>query len=409
MPIQYRVDPGPMSVNPSGVVVVNNQTGLGRVQSLFGNWSGVATASLSFSYAGVLLPTGAYTGGPVASGSNSLANFNALMQSCDDGQQSPVIFDPNGEMLAQLGLSADIIGVTFPCDLDSSSGHVKAAGIVLNGQFIDGVSYPGFSANDFNQAITHEMGHFSGLDHSQINVEVLNERGSCSSSEIAGLPVMFPELACLSSRVDAGFPVLSPDDTAWISRLYPVTSTLGGKTLTSSAYGTISGAVYFSDGVTQAQGVNVIARSVSNPQGTAFSVVSGYLFTGALGQNLTCTIELNACPSSAVPTGSHDTRLVGSFDIPVTPGTYTLSVESINSNFVGGSGVGPLSRPISMPGSAPASQQVSVSAGGSVTINIVLIGTPPRFDSFETSELRPEDRLMVRQSNDRAMLLAAPR
>jgi hypothetical protein len=35
MPIQYRVDGGPMSANPAGQVVISNATGASRVQSMF--------------------------------------------------------------------------------------------------------------------------------------------------------------------------------------------------------------------------------------------------------------------------------------------------------------------------------------------------------------------------------------
>ena len=45
MPIAYRVDPGPMAVNPSGTTVIDHATGLQRLQSMFGVWQGVSTAS----------------------------------------------------------------------------------------------------------------------------------------------------------------------------------------------------------------------------------------------------------------------------------------------------------------------------------------------------------------------------
>src|SRR5215472_2793330 len=73
MPIQYRVDPGPMAINPSGAVVVDNATALARLSSMFSTWANVSTASVSFSNSGSLLASGAYTGGPVANGSSTLA------------------------------------------------------------------------------------------------------------------------------------------------------------------------------------------------------------------------------------------------------------------------------------------------------------------------------------------------
>jgi hypothetical protein len=392
MPIQYRVDPGPMAVSPfTGAVVVDNSTGISRVGSMFSAWTNVSTAALSTSYAGPLLSSGAYTGGPVAVG--GLAAFNAIEQSCNQGVQSPVVFDPEGNLFSALGLSSGVIGFGGLCNVDPASGHVQSALLALNGNFQNGVSQ--ISTAEFNQAITHEIGHFLGLDHSQINVDVLNQApGSCNLAEVAGLPIMFPYLIC-QARVTSGYPPLSPDDTAWISRLYPVTTSTSGKTITSSAFGTISGTIYFSDGITEVQGVNVVARSTANPLGVALSATSGYLFTGNPGQTVTCALGGSECNTGGSLDGSRDTRLIGTFDIPAVPGTYTIQIESINPQFAGGSGVGPLRRPIPMPGTAPPAKTVSVSAGAIVNVAITLTGTPPRFDQFETSQLILRDSLSL--------------
>jgi hypothetical protein len=402
MPIHYRVDPGPMANAPSGSTVIDNPTGVGRVDSMFNTWKIVPTALLSFKNDGPLLSSGAYTGGPVANGSNSVSNFNALRNSCSNGEQSPVIFDPDGNLFSDLGLGSSIIGFAFSCAFDAVGGHIKAAGLAMNGKFLDGVSSNfELTTDEFNQAMTHEIGHFLGLDHSQINVEVLKEQPlKCNADDAAGLPLMFPIFIC-QARVTAGFPALAPDDTAWISRLYPVTTPTGGKTITNSAYGTISGIVYFSDGLTAVQGANVIARQVGNPRRVAFSVVSGYLFTGNPGQTVTCQDPSNptaaTCSNLGSSFGSHNTAQIGTFDIPVTPGTYTVQVESINSNFGGGSGVGPLRVPIPMPGAAPVSSTVVVPAGTPKFVNITLQGTQPRFDAFESSELIVRDPLWLWQ------------
>lgn len=78
MPIHYRVDPGPLAKTPTGTVVIDNPTGVSRVQGMFSTWTSVQTALLSSQNDGPLLSTGAYTGGPVSNGSASVANFNAL-------------------------------------------------------------------------------------------------------------------------------------------------------------------------------------------------------------------------------------------------------------------------------------------------------------------------------------------
>ena len=57
-----------------------------------------------------------------------------------------------------------------------------------------------------------------------------------------------------------------------------------------------------------------------------------------------------------------------------------------------------------------AAQQVIVSAGGSANINITLVGTPPRFDQFETSsELNIRDALWIWQRRDDSLALSVTR
>ena len=398
MPIAYRVDPGPMAVNPSGTTVIDHATGLQRLQSMFGVWQGVSTASISFSNAGPLLAAGAYTGGDAT----TAAQFNALMGSCKSGTQNPIIFDANGSLLASLGLPPEVIGFNSGCALDATTGYIVGSSIVLNGQFQDGVdSGTNFeiSANQFDQAITHEMGHFSGLDHSQINLDLLLEGVyPCEVDELAGLPLMFPELMC-QARKDAGLPVLAPDDMAWISSLYPNVNT-------ANEYGTINGTIYFGDGVSMFQGANVIARLVDDPttpedesRRMAVSVVSGYLFTGNLGQSVTAVLpspmENN---TNGNRNGSRNPSLIGYYQLSVPPGTYTVEVETLYENFTGGSSVGPLDPPaiLNFPEfwnkdesafDFPLQREmITVHAGDKITgIDIILNDHFPRFDQCEDS------------------------
>lgn len=341
--IHYTVDSGPLSVNPSGQTVISNAQGLARVQSLFQNWHSVSTAAIAYTYAG---PITGISGGDV----KTVQDFNTVKGSCNNGTQSPVIFDSNGSLLKSLGLDPLVIGFSSPCKLDTQAGHIASAMILLNGEFQDGVTNSStknfeLSADQFDEAITHEMGHFSGLGHSQINLDLFlnGQVNNCDVDELAGLPLMFPVSFC-QSRKSAGLPILAPDDAAWISKLYP------GPAF-SSTYGTISGFVFFSDGITALQGVNVAARRVDDPNTApneskriAFSVVSGFSFTSNPGQAITGD---NTSGSSF---GSRNTALIGYYEIPVTPGTYTIQVEGVNLSFVGGSSVGPLDPPSPMPG-----------------------------------------------------------
>jgi hypothetical protein len=403
MPIQYRVDPGPMATTASGAVVISNATGLQRVRSMFNVWQSVPTATVSFNNAGPILPTGAYTGGDVS----TIAQFDAITASCNAGTQNPVIFDSNGSLLAALGLSPNIIGFNSGCSVDPSTGFIKSSFILLNGEFQDGVTQtsgarPNFelTANEFDEAITHEMGHFLGLDHSQINLDLFTNVNAftnpCDIDGLAGMPLMFPFSFC-QARKDAGLPVLSPDDVSWISSMYP-------NAAEAAAYGTITGAVFFPDGESQFQGANVIARQVDDPstledesRRIAVSVVSGYLITGNPGQSITAVLGGSEDNTNGDPNGSRKPGLIGFYQVKVPPGTYTIEVETIDPSFTAGSGLGPLRVSVGV-GSKfwnkdetafdfPLERDsVTVGAGETISnIDIILNGTLPRFDANEDS------------------------
>jgi len=183
------------------------------------------------------------------------------------------------------------------------------------------------------------------------------------------------------------------DDAAWISKLYPVGSpSPSGKSSFAAAYGSVTGSVFFSDGVTPAQGINIIARNTSLPRRNAVSAVSGDQFTGDPGQTRTCIDPSNPTPSTCSnlgdPAGSRDPSLIGHFEIPLPPGTYTISIESVFSGFTGGSSLTPLDPPIPSPGTYSSTATVGVKAGTATSLNITLNGTPPRFDAFESASNR---------------------
>jgi hypothetical protein len=390
MPIHYRVDGGPMARTPSGGTVISNSAGITRVQNMFQVWQNVATAQISFVKDGAINRTGAFADGDVS----TATELDAVMDSCDRGEQTPIIFDADGGLMADLGYDSGVIGFAGPCKLDEANGYIVSGIAVMNGQWQDGISSSTngeLTAAEFDEAFVHEFGHLIGLDHSQINASVLDGYYPCSSDNLAGLPVMFPYLSC-QARTSEGLPPLAPDDIAWISKLYPAPNF-------ATQYGAISGYILFSDGISHAQGVNVIARRVDDT-GTpaneslrvAFSVVSGYLFTGNPGQSVTGTND------GGDQTGSRDPLLIGYYEIRVLPGNYTVEVESIRREFDAGSSVGPLIPPIwggqpefwnhgeSATDSRTAKDPITVTAGQKVEdINIILNGTAPRFDQFEGS------------------------
>lgn len=356
--IQYRTDNGPLSAS------VTEIEARGRVQTMFNVWENVGSASVGYNRAGFINSTTGFTDGDVS----TAIEYDAVAGDCNNGVQSPIIYDTDATIFIDLAMDeTSVIGFAGPCAIDASNYLSGLA--VMNGLFQDGQAAPvqDIPPEMFDAALVHEFGHFSGLDHSQINV---NCRFGCGNDDLAGLPTMFPLL------VDASQGVLSVDDIAWISRLYPQAGAGGF----ASTHGTITGTVYFSDGESHAQLVNVIARQVdmglNQDRTTAASVVSGYRFRIFHGNPI-----LNTPPDN---TGGTAPSLIGLYEISVPPGSYTVEVESINPGFTEGSSIGgPILIP--MPGTAPAPiGPISVAAGSTTSgHDIVLIGTDPRFDQFE--------------------------
>ncbi len=406
--IPYRTD-GPTLAT---ALALGNQTKAqadARVVAMFQVWENVSTATIGFDRFGNLKSVGtSFTDGDVT----TVAEYNAVIGNCGDerlvaGTQSPIIYDQTGSLFTALGESSSVIGFAAPCGVAPVGGVNRIVGglAALNGKFIDGNPVFELTSDEFNQAFTHEFGHFAGLDHSQINLNVLSQgTGSCNIDDTAGLPLMFPILHC-QARVSSLLPPLAPDDIAWISFLYPDATF-------NTTFGRINGRIFFSDGAggTQLQGANVIARQVDDPatltidesRRNAVSAVSGYLFTGNPGQSVTCIGA--ACTNvGGDPFGSRNPSLIGFYEIPATPATggYTVEIESIDPGFVEGSRVGPMLTQIPLPGPPeffdgaesatdnPAdSTPVTVTAGAGVPdIDIIVNGTPDRFDIFESARL----------------------
>lgn len=358
-PIVYRTDGGSLSSR------VTNAQALTRVDGMFDVWQNVASSSIAYTQASPILAVAGFSDGDVS----TAAEFNAVEGDCFDGDQSPVVFDANGSMFAALGMDPGVIGFAGPCAANGA-GQIISGRVAMNGIFQDGIDAGEnfeLTALEFDAAFIHEFGHFSGLDHSQINVNCFED--DCGLDDLAGLPTMFPFLMNAQQRT------LSTDDVAWISRLYPQNF--------DATHGTITGVVYFTDGESHAQLVNVIARRVdaggNEDRRLAASSVSGYRFGFVHGNAIT-----GAQSSGA---GSSDPAHIGLFEIPVPAGSYTLQVEAIHHQFVDGSSVGPGYFNFVLPGDPLApSAPIAVSAGEIEDgHDVILTDGLRRFDDFETA------------------------
>lgn len=366
--IQYRTDGGPLSAT------VNEAAARARVATMFSVWENVGSANIGYNRVGAIADVGAFTDGDVS----TAVEFNAVSGACNAGTQNPIIYDVTGEIFQDVVADDAVIGFAGPCSIDPGTGRILSGSATMNGLYQDGQAAPiaDLSAAEYDATFIHEFGHFSGLDHSQINVEC--GFASCGTDNLAGLPTMFPFL------VTGQQGTLSIDDIGWISKLYPQSGGAGF----AATHGTITGTIYFSDGESHAQLVNVVARRVDVAGGadesrtTAGSGVSGNRFRVFRGNPIN---EPSDQPLG--PFGTVDPADIGFYEIPLPPGNYRIEVESIDPEFVAGSSVGGDER-IDMPGTAPPpSAPINVAAGATNAGNdVTLIGTPPRFDQFEGPE-----------------------
>lgn len=365
-PIPYQTDNGPLSAS------VTEAAARSRVDAMFDVWQNVASANISYTRTEFIADVGAFTDGDVS----TIAEYDAVEGDCVQGDQSPIVYDANATIFIALGIDeTSVIGFAGPCSFIPAQGLYLSGQAVMNGLFQDGdgggaPDVPDLTAAEFDATFIHEFGHFSGLDHSQINVNCVVPP-NCSTDDLAGLPTMFPFIAT-EQQVS-----LSTDDVAWISRLYPAPSF-------ATTHGTITGTVLFSDGESHAQLVNVIARrvddlatvGVNESRTTAGSNVSGYKFRFFHGNAIND-------PDGDV-FGTQVPAHNGLYEISVPPGNYMIEVESVHAEFIEGSGLGGPIR-IEMPGTAPAPiGPITVTAGATSSGNdVILVGTDPRFDQFE--------------------------
>ncbi len=157
----------------------------------------MASATISYTRAGFINDAGAFTDGDVS----TLAEYNAVVGDCAAGTQNPIIYDADAAILIALGKDEEsVIGFAGSCALDTGAGEIVSSHVVMNGLFQDGANnpVPDLSTAEFDATFIHEFGHFSGLDHSQINVGCAS--GFCSSDDLAGLPTMFPFLISGTQR-----------------------------------------------------------------------------------------------------------------------------------------------------------------------------------------------------------------
>lgn len=308
------------------------------VLQAFALWNNVATSDLTLLQGndlGTDVDITNYTAFIPDTSANNPANSDQL---------NPMVYDNDGSIIDDMfgvGASDNIAGFAASVYLLGDDKY-KEGYAVLNGKLT-------LSDGDIVGLVTHEMGHFIGLDHSQLDIDNTESRtGSpsvCTTRIVKdSYPVMYPFLCRVNNT-------LHKDDIAALSALYPETNIL-------QSFGQING-VFVDSSDQPILGANIWLNNFAT--GTSYSVVSDYLL-----------------------------QKTGFFAIYLPPGDYSLHANSINPVFYGASSVGPYAfdqndvsfqvphpiTAVSFQGSTPGSDEIiSIVAGEAKQVKFVVDGS----------------------------------
>jgi len=277
-PVSYFIDQGDLGP-------FSHDEAVQLVQDAFNAWQNVEYSSLTFENKGLLSED--VTGN----------NFFSFIPNPPAGV-NPVIFDDDGSIIQSLfgvGAEKDFLGVADPKATFGNFEFVSAY-FIINGAYLETENDdPGAALS----TILHELGHFIGLDHSQLLRHVAYDGVGFNDGIV---PIMFPTAA----DDDSFRTFLTGDDKAALASLYP-------NKLFDRETGGISGVV--KRGNQELPGINVIAHKIddASPFEEHFSTVTGY-FEPGFG-----TFELKGLPE----------------------GEYNVYIEPIDPFFTGASRVGP--------------------------------------------------------------------
>lgn len=326
--LQYDVNGNAVGWSSSSAVPYRTDLGLlgnqsnaqatALVDGLFGQWQAVGDAVIAYQNVGPLAEDVT-----VANYGGYLGPFGGHLT---PRGENAVVFDADGTIFDDLfGVGTGVLGFAGPTFLAdggppapvgepaAAGSHIVEGVAFLNGKFVDGVAAPDnpeASSAIFQAAILHELGHFSGLDHTQIHPLDGFRRADGSRLGDASLTeTMYPFIGRPEQAT------LAMDDRVALARLYPSSSF-------ASATGCVTGVVRDLAGQPVA-GIDVVALGISALDESVSDV------TGANGL-----------------TGSGTYTLCG-----LVPGhKYALEIQEVDAFASGGSRIGPFATPRTLPG-----------------------------------------------------------
>jgi hypothetical protein len=292
-PVTYQYADITINVENGDLGPLSNTEADALVIEAFGLWNKVNTSTINLIIEQVQINTDI-----------NLSNFASYLPVGTEFRENdglhPFVYDTNGEIIDQLfgvNASEEIVGVAASIYTDGGLYFIEGYAVV-SGKLA-------LPDNYLKTLITHEIGHFFGLDHSQVNID--NQETTfglpriCTTSSQDSYPVMYPFLCREVAALHA-------DDISAVSALYPVTDI-------NNTMGIIQG-TFIDETGNAILGANIWAENITT--GDVYSVVSDYLKQGT-----------------------------GFFKLLLPAGSYTLHANSINTGFSGGSGIGPYSASLS--------------------------------------------------------------
>lgn len=294
-PVRYQDPNITVNVESGDLGALSNATADALVHDAFALWNDLNTSTVNLIIDQTRLDVDV-----------NIDNFDTYLPSVDDSvlhaddNLNPVVYDSNGEIIDEffgVGASEYIIGFAASIYTYRSS-YFDEGYAVINGKDL------GLTTTTFKLLIAHEIAHFFGLDHTQVNISNQETEygypAFCSTDSRDNYPVMYP-FVCRNVET------LHSDDISAVSALYPTTDV-------NNNFGILEGRFVDESGH-PILGANIwVENTVS---GETYSIVSDYLKQGT-----------------------------GYYKLYLPAGTYSLHANSINPEFNGGSGIGPYSSTI---------------------------------------------------------------